>query len=88
MRVEGNTLSRGVPVHEAIEDRVGNGWVADKLVPMLDWELACHHGRVAAMAILHHLQQVALLLSSHRGKSPVVEDQKLDPRMVGSSSSA
>lgn len=32
------------------------------------------------MAILHHLQQVALLLSSHRGKSSVVEDQKLDPR--------
>jgi|GEM_PF-6078488 len=32
------------------------------------------------MAILHHLQQVALLLGSHRGKSPVVEDQKLDAR--------
>lgn len=69
-------------MHEAIEDSVGNGWVADEFVPMLDRELACHDRRAAAMAILRHLQQVALLLGSHRGKSPVVEDQKLDARQV------
>jgi hypothetical protein len=50
------------------------------LMPMLDRELACHHGRAAAMAILHHLQQVASLLGRHRGKSPVVEDQEFDAR--------
>jgi hypothetical protein len=28
--------------------------------------------------ILHDLQEVAALLSDHGGKSPIVEDQKLD----------
>jgi hypothetical protein len=31
-------------VHEPIEDGVGNGGVADGLVPMLDRELAGHYG--------------------------------------------
>ena len=33
-------------MHEAIENGVGNGWIADDLMPMLDRKLACHHGRV------------------------------------------
>ena len=69
-------------VHEAIEDSVGNGGVTDDLVPMLDRELACHDGRAAAVAVFHDLQQVASLIGSCRGKSPVVEDQKLNARQA------
>ena len=87
-------------VNEAVQDGVGEGWLADDIMPARYGELAGDEDRAAAMAILHHLQQVALLLGGHRGKSPVVEDQELDagqgpeslthksPNLTGSGKSA
>jgi hypothetical protein len=49
-------------VYEPIEDGIGNGWIADDLVPMLDWKLTCDHGRTAAMAVFHDLQEITSLL--------------------------
>ena len=43
-------------VHEAIENGIGDGGIADDLVPVLDGELAGYDGRAAAVAILHDLQ--------------------------------
>ena len=65
-------------VHQAIENGVGKGRIADDLVPMFDWKLAGHHGRSAAVPILHDLQEVAPLLGGYGSKSPIVEDEKLD----------
>ena len=45
---------------------------------MFDWKLAGHHGRSAAVPILHDLQEVAPLLGGYGSKSPIVEDEKLD----------
>ena len=69
-------------VDEAIEDGVGEGRVADDLVPMFDRKLAGHHGRSAAVPILDDLQEVAALLGGHGSESPIVEDQKLDARQA------
>ena len=56
-------------VHQAIEDSVSDGGIADDLVPVLDRELACHDGGAAAVAVLHDLQEVAALLGEHRAES-------------------
>jgi hypothetical protein len=69
-------------VYESIEDSVGNGRIADDIVPMLDRELAGHDGRAAAVAIFHDLEQITPLLGRHWSKSPIVEDQKLDARQA------
>jgi hypothetical protein len=65
-------------VHQSIENGVGESRITDDLVPMFDRKLAGHHGRSAAVPILHDLQEVAPLLGGHGRESPVVEDQKLD----------
>jgi len=46
-------------VHEAVEDGVGEGWVADDLVPVLDRQLAGEERRALAVADIEQLQQVA-----------------------------
>ena len=67
-------------VDQAVEDGIGDGRVADDLVPVLDGQLAGDDGRAAIMAIVHDFQQVAALLGGEGGKAPIVEDQELDPR--------
>jgi hypothetical protein len=52
------------------------------IVPMLDRKLACNHGRAAAMAIFHDLQEITSLLCGDRSESPGVEDQKFDARQA------
>src|SRR5436190_23436455 len=65
-------------VHEPIEDGVGDGGIADDLVPVLDRKLAGDDGRAAPVPVLHDLQEVAALFGEHRAESQVVEDEKLD----------
>jgi hypothetical protein len=67
-------------VDEAIEDGVGDGWIADYLVPVVDRQLTCHDGRAAAVAVVDDLQQIASLLGCERDKPPIVEDQQLGAR--------
>src|SRR5215211_3000394 len=62
-------------VHEAIEDGIGDGGIADEV---LDRQLTGHDGRAASVPILHDLQEVTALLDEHRSEPPVVEDEKLD----------
>ena len=69
-------------VHQPIKNGIGEGRIADDLVPMLDRKLAGDHGRSAPVPILHDLQEVAPLLGGDGSKSPVVEDQKFDARQA------
>jgi hypothetical protein len=46
-------------VHQSIENGVGESRITDDLVPMVDRKLAGHHGRSAAVPILHDLQEAA-----------------------------
>ena len=44
-------------VYEPVEDGVGQGRVADGVVPLLDGELAGDHGRADAIAVLDDFEQ-------------------------------
>jgi len=62
-------------VNEAVEDGIGEGWVADGLVPMLDWQLACDDGGRAAVAVFGDFRQIAAFRGGQDGKAPIVDDQ-------------
>src|SRR3954453_22673158 len=65
-------------VDEAVEDGIGQGWVAgDQVVPAVDGELAGDQRGAAAVAVLDQFQQVAPLLWPERLEPPVVEDEQL-----------
>lgn len=69
-------------VDEAIEHGVGDGRVADMLVPMRDRQLAGDDGGGAAVSVVDDLQEVAALFGGEWDDAPVVEDQHLDARQV------
>ena len=54
------------PVDQAVEDRIGDGGVADGVVPGRDRELAGHDGGLEAVAILEDLQEVVPTGSNER----------------------
>ena len=66
-------------VDEAIEDGIGQCWVADGLVPMFDRQLACDDGGGAAVAVFEDFQEVASLRGGKDGEAPIVDDQHIHP---------
>ncbi len=60
-------------VDDAIEDGVGQGGIADDLVPALDRQLAGDQQRAGVVAVLDDLEQIAALLGAERLGSPIVE---------------
>jgi hypothetical protein len=60
-------------VDQAIEQGVGNGRIADVLVPMPNRKLAGDHRGGAPMAVVDDLQQVAPLVGGERRDAPVVQ---------------
>ena len=69
-------------VYEPIEDGVGDGRIGDRLVPVIDRQLAGHDRRAAIVPIVDDLEEVAALLGGERGEAPIVEDQQLDARQA------
>ena len=39
-------------VHQAVEDGIGQGWIADQFVPVVHGHLAGHEGRALAVAVV------------------------------------
>jgi len=65
-------------VHDAIEHGVGNGRLADDVVPAIDGDLAGDQGGATAVALLGDLQQIAPVVGAERLQTPVVEDEQAD----------
>ena len=65
-------------VDDAIQDRVGEGRIADQVVPAIDRDLAGDQRGAPPVALLDDLEQVAALLGPERFQAPIVEDQQLD----------
>jgi hypothetical protein len=65
-------------VDELVEDGVGDGWIGDGLMPLLDRQLAGDDGRAAAVAIIDDLEEVASLIGGQTGEPPIVEDEQFD----------
>jgi hypothetical protein len=71
-------VSTGARCAEPIEDRVGDGRIGDRLMPVIDRQLAGHNRRAAIVSILDNLKDVATLFGRQRGEAPIVQDQQLD----------
>ena len=64
-------------VDETVEDGVGEGWVADGFVPVLDGQLAGDDFRGATLAVFENFQEVAALGDGENGETPIVDYQHI-----------
>ena len=64
-------------VDQPVEDGIGDGWIADMGMPVLNRQLAGDDGGGASVPIVDDLQQIASLLGGEWGQSPIVEDEHL-----------
>ena len=53
-------------VDDAVEDRVGQSWIANQVVPAVHWDLAGDQGSATSVAVLDDLQQIVALLGGQR----------------------
>ena len=60
---------------DAIEDGIGERWIAHKLIPAIDRKLAGDDERTGVVAILNDLEQITLLLGQQGFRSPIVESR-------------
>jgi hypothetical protein len=64
-------------VDDAIEDGVGQGRIADQIMPSIDRDLAGDQRGTSAVPFLGDLQEVAALFRTERFQPPIVQDQQL-----------
>jgi len=64
-------------VHQAVEDAIGEGGVADLGVPVGHGELAGEDGGAQRVAVFADLQKVSPLGVVHGGHGEVVDEQDL-----------
>ena len=55
---------------QAIADGVGQGWLADVVVPLAGWELTGDHGGPDAVAVLEDLEEGIRRELLKEGRSP------------------
>jgi len=70
LAVEGDAMR---VVDDAIEDRIGECWLGEVLVPVRHRELAGDDGRASGGAIVEYFEQIGALGLSDRGKREVVD---------------
>ena len=63
-------------VDDAVENGVGQGRIANHLVPAIDRDLAGDQQRSSVAAIVDDLEQVAALLRIERFRPPIIDDQQ------------
>ena len=62
---------------QAIQDRVGQRWVADDLMPAVCRKLAGNEGGAQAVSILEDFQKVLALFIGKFGEAPVIKDEQI-----------
>ena len=67
-------------MHQAVEDGIGEGGVADHGVPFLDRQLTGREGGAPSVAVFEDFQQVTALFGGQFDQAPVIEDEELGPR--------
>ena len=58
---------------ETVEDSVGEGWVSDGLVPVLDGQLACDDCGGASVPVFQDFQEVPAFRGGQDSQSPIVD---------------
>ena len=64
-------------VDQPVKDRIGQGGLPNRLMPVLDRQLAGDDRRPAVMAIFEQLQEVPTIVITERGQAPVVENEDI-----------
>src|SRR6476620_11326970 len=64
-------------MHEAVEDRVGEGRIAYDLVPGIERQLAGDQRRAGAITVLDDLHEVAPLVGGEPVWAQVIKDQQI-----------
>ena len=67
-------------MHDAIEDRVGDGRITEVFMPAIARELTRDDRGPRAIAVVEDLQEVLALRVFEPDESPVIEDEDIDPR--------
>jgi len=67
-------------VDEAVEDGIGDGGVAERLMPLFDRHLAGEDGGATLRAVLDDLEQIGRLLTGERLHREVIQHQDVDLR--------
>ncbi len=70
-------------VNQTVEDAVGDGGVADLLVPLDDGNLRSEDGGAGLVALFGDFSEVAPLGFLHGRHGPVVNDQDIDAAEPG-----
>src|SRR5580693_9190810 len=70
-------------VDDPVEDGVGIGRIADRVVPALDWDLRGQDRGGTLVAIVDDLHQVATLLGGKPGHGPIVDYEQFYPGELG-----
>ena len=64
-------------MHQAVEDGIGEGGVADAVVPFFGRQLTGRECGACAVAVFQDFQQVTALLCVQFDQAPVIEDEGL-----------
>ena len=65
-------------VNETVEDRVGEGGIAERVVPVLDRELTGDQGGPGSVAVLEEFEEVAAVVGVELGESEVIEHDEVE----------
>ena len=65
-------------VGNAVKDGVGEGGIADNIVPAVHWKLTGDQCCAAVVTFFGDLEEIVALLSAEWFKAPVIEDEELD----------
>ena len=63
-------------MEQAVKDRVRQGRIPQGLMPMLPWARAGDQGRAPAVTVFQEGKDIAAVLITERGKSPVIENEQ------------
>ena len=61
---------------QPIQAGIGHGGVGDNFVPLIDRELTGNEGGSLALAVIEHLQELAVEFSRNTGNAQVINDNQ------------
>lgn len=70
-------------VHQSIENGVGQGRIAEVLMPVRHWQLTGDQGRTDIETVIQDLQQIALVFIGERGHTQIVQDDQIGLGQLG-----
>ena len=58
---------------QPVQNGIGHGGVGNNVVPLIDRKLAGNEGGSLALAVIDHLQELAIEFSGHTGNAQIID---------------